>query len=283
MSPSYADQFVKVDGQELHFQEWMSPAGAPTLLMVHGVTSQSHTFDAVAATFASRYRCIAMDLRGHGDSQWNSDGNYDYSDYASDVLGLLNALHLDKVHYIGTSLGGRVGMTVAANEPRRFASAVFNDISPNPCPAGLARIVAAYTGGPRPFASVDAFVDQVLGVYAPRIKALPKDAAAAIARWFVREADGGFLPKFDGRALQRLVALDKLPDQSEMLWRGLRGLNCPLLLLRAEKSDILAQDAARAMQAALPQARLVEIPRATHPPALIEPEAQIALEAFLGG
>jgi pimeloyl-ACP methyl ester carboxylesterase len=173
-------------------------------------------------------------------------------------------------------------MTVAASQPGRLASAVFNDISPEPCPAGLARIASVFAGGQRPLPSVEAFWEQILGVYAPRIKSLPREAAIAIARWFVREADGGWQPKFDARALQRLVELDNVPQHSQTLWQGFRKLDCPVLLLRAEHSDILSPEAARAMQTTRPLANFAEIRGAWHPPALIEPDAQTALKKFLG-
>ena len=280
---SYADRFVTANGAKLHFQDWNGPAGAPTLLMVHGITMQSHAFDPVAAALKQRYRCLAMDLRGHGDSAWTEPPAYAYTDYSGDVLALLDALAIDKVHYLGTSLGGRIGMTIAASHPERLASVALNDISPEQAGAGLARIAEVFGAERPPLPSVEAYVEQVLLVYARRMKALPREMLVQAARWHLRPVPGGFRPKFDPRALRRLGDEAALAAGTEMLWRGFRALRCPLLLIRGKLSDILLPEAVRLMQAAQPAMKVVEVPGVGHPPALVEPAAQQALAAFLPG
>jgi pimeloyl-ACP methyl ester carboxylesterase len=282
MSSGYADRFATVNGIKLHYQEWESRPGAATLLMVHGITMQSHAFDPAARLFDGRLRCIALDLRGHGESDRSAQGRYAYADYASDVVALLDALVLEKVHYLGTSLGGRVAMALSVEHAHRLASLAINDISPESTATGLARIVSVFGGDRPPFATVEAFVEEVLYVYAPRLKTLPMETLASSARWSLRAVDGGFRPKFDPRALSALAAANLQEDNSRMLWNGFRKLDCPLLILRAEQSDILTSEALRRMREAQPRAQAVEVPGVGHAPALIEPEAQRALTAFFG-
>ena len=276
----YADRFLTPNGVKLHFQDWSAPPGAPTLLMVHGITMQSHAFDPVAALLKERYRCVALDLRGHGDSARAEPPDYGYSAYAQDVLALLDALGIDRVNYLGTSLGGRIAMTIAERHPERLGRVALNDISPEHAGAGLARI-GKVIGGERPaFPSVEAYVEQVLFAYAPHVKALPMDMVVKSARWHLREVEGGLRPKFDPRALRRLGDQAALEEGTRMLWRGFRAMRGPLLLLRGERSDILLPEAARRMQEAQPAMRLVEIPGVGHAPTLVEPAARQALEAF---
>jgi len=99
-------------------------------------------------------------------------------------------------------------------------------------------------------------------------------------RWNLREVDGGFRPKFDPAVLTRLTAGDGAARHKEMLWEGFRNIECPMLLLRAELSDVVSPESVRLMQAARPQLQVVEIPAVGHPPALTEAASQKAFERF---
>ena len=138
-----------LNGVWLHFQDWPGrregaggeAAGAETVLLLHGLTQQSHAFDAVAARLARRHRCLALDLRGRGESGWAA-GTYAIPQYVADVLALLDALGLDAVHVLGTSLGGLVGLSLARAAPDRLRSLALNDIGPEIDPRGAARVAA---------------------------------------------------------------------------------------------------------------------------------------------
>jgi pimeloyl-ACP methyl ester carboxylesterase len=280
MNDQYVDRFLTVNGVKLHFQDWGGSDNSPPLLMVHGVTQQSHTFDPVANLLHQRYHCIALDLRGHGDSERGDPGSYKYPVYAADVLAVLDALGIKKTHYLGTSLGGRLAMTMAASQPDRFASLVINDISPEPANAGVARIVAVHGGEKPPFPTAEAYVEQVVFAYRPYLRALPMEAVVRNVRWNLREVEGGVRPKFDPAVLSRLSGGDGTSGAKEMLWQGFRSVACPMLLLRAELSDVVSPESVRLMQAAQPQLQVVEIPDVGHPPALTESASKKALEQF---
>ncbi len=280
MNAQYVDRFLSVNGVNLHFQDWVGTDQSAPLLMVHGVTQQSHVFDPVARLLHQRYHCIALDLRGHGDSDRAEPASYQYTVYAADVVALLDELGIKKTHYLGTSLGGRIAMTIAASQTDRFSSLALNDISPQPASPGTARIVDVFGGDKPPFPTVEAYVEQVVFAYRPWLRAMPVEAVAKSARWSLREVAGGFRPKFDPRVLGRLTGGDSASLDKDMLWRGFRNIACPILLLRGEQSDIVSTESVRLMQTARPQLQVVEIPGVGHVPALNEPASQKALEHF---
>ena len=280
MNAQYVDRFLTVNGVKLHFLDWGGTDGAAPLLMVHGVTQQCHTFDPVANLLHQRYHCIALDLRGHGDSERGDPGSYKYPVYAADVLAFLDALGIKKTHYLGTSLGGRLAMIIGVSQSERFAGVVINDISPEPANAGIARILALHGGDKPPFPTAEAYVEQVVFAYRPYLRALPMEAVLKNVRWNLREVEGGVRPKFDPNVLARLSAGDASSGAKEMLWQGFRNLTCPILLLRAELSDIVSPESVRLMQAARPQLQVAEIPDVGHAPALTEPASKQALEQF---
>ena len=280
MNAEYVDRYLPVNGVRLHFQDWDGTDQSEALLMVHGVTQQSHVFDPAAQLLHQRYRCIALDLRGHGDSDRADPASYRYTAYAADVVAFLDALGIKQTHYLGTSLGGLVAMTVAGSQPERFASLVLNDISPEPTSAGRARILATFGGDKPPFPTVEAYVEQVVFAYRPYLRALPMETVAKTARWSLREVEGGFRPKFDPGVLGRLSVKDGATLDKEMLWEGFRNVHCSMLLLRGELSDVVSPESVRSMKTARPQLQVVEIPGVGHTPALTEPASRKALEGF---
>src|SRR4051812_41926953 len=109
---AYEDGFVDLDGLRLHYTDW-NPGGDRAVLLLHGLNVQAHTWDpAAAALAAGGRRVVCLDLRGHGESDWSREG-YRVTDFAGDVLGLVDALGLDVVDVVGHSLGCRIGIVFA--------------------------------------------------------------------------------------------------------------------------------------------------------------------------
>ena len=133
------DQFVRVGDLNLHYLEW-GEAGAPPVIMVHGLSGNAHNFDNLAPHLASRYHVISVDVRGRGESDWPADANYSNDAYIADLEGLRQALGFARMSLVGTSLGGRISMTYAGTYPDRVERAVLNDIGPDIDPRGGARI-----------------------------------------------------------------------------------------------------------------------------------------------
>jgi pimeloyl-ACP methyl ester carboxylesterase len=282
----YADEWRRLNGVWLHYQDWpaAAPARAETLVLLHGLTQQSHAFDAVAARLARRYRCLALDLRGRGESGW-APGTYAIPQYVADVLAFLDALPIRAAHVLGTSLGGLVGLSLAAAAPDRLRSLVLNDIGPEIDPRGAARVAAYAATVPGRFPTLAGAAAWAREQY-PWLAGLPPAAVADAVRWAVRrEPDGQWRLKFDpaiGRGPR--PAPEAVRAASQAWWSALEALAGPVLLVRGAESDVLSTATAEAMAARQPRLRRVDVPGTGHAPTLTEPAAVAALDAFyLGG
>src|SRR5262249_29980956 len=196
----YTDEWLHLNGVWLHFQDWPAHAGhagrAETVLLLHGLTQQSHAFDVVAPRLAGRYHCLALDLRGRGESGW-APGTYVIPQYVADVHALLDALELASVHVLGTSLGGLIGLTLARMTPDRLRSLALNDIGPEIDPRGAARVSEYAASVPERFPEVAAATEWALAQY-PWLAKQSAEAVSDAIRWAVRrESDGGWRFKFD--------------------------------------------------------------------------------------
>jgi pimeloyl-ACP methyl ester carboxylesterase len=278
----YTDEWLRVDDVWLHYQDWppRQSAGGETVVLLHGLTQQSHAFDAVAARFARRHRCLALDLRGRGESSW-APGTYTIPHYVRDVLALLDRLDVGAVHVLGTSLGGLIGMTLASAAPARLRSLALNDIGPDIDPRGAARVAAYSSTVPERFRDFDAVVAWATEQY-PWLAGRPREAIAESVRWAARqESNGRWRLKFDpeiGRAPR--PAPEAVRAASLGWWAALEALRCPVLLVRGGESDILSPETASAMAARQPRLVRVDVPGVGHAPTLAEPVAIEALDTF---
>ena len=284
----YTDEWLHLNGVWLHFQDWQDrrdgaggeAARAETVLLLHGLTQQSHAFDAVAARLAPRHRCVALDLRGRGESGWAA-GTYAIPQYVADVLALLDALGLDAVHVLGTSLGGLIGLSLARAASRRLRSLALNDVGPEIDPRGAARVAAYAAAVPERFRDLAAATGWALAQY-PWLTGLPSEAVSDAIRWAVRRApDGEWRLKFDpaiGRAPR--PAPEAARAASQAWWAALEALRCPVLVVRGAESDMLSRETAAAMQERQPRLRRVDVEGVGHAPTLAEPIAVAALDAF---
>ena len=126
------------DGGELHLLRWSSE-GVPVIL-VHGFGNEAHIWDDFAPAIAETYRVLAMDLRGHGDSDWDAEGRYDYPDHQRDLEAVISKLGFDRVVLVGHSLGGRVCIRYAGDHIDQVAGLVIVDSAPELDPRGIVRI-----------------------------------------------------------------------------------------------------------------------------------------------
>jgi len=275
----YRDEWMSINGVRLHWQDWGARDG-PAILMLHGLTQQSHTFDHVAERLCDRYRCIALDLRGRGESEWAAPNTYTIPHYVDDAVKLLDELALPAVHILGTSLGGLCGLSLGAFHPQRVVSLALNDIGPEIDPAG-ARRIAMYTATvPGRFPTFEAAVDWARERYL-WLRRLPRPEVETGLRWAVREGDGGWCFKFD-------PAIGKAPPPSaevmksagEIWWNTLASLRCPILLVRGADSDVLSRATADEMERRQPALVRVEVPDMGHAPMLSELAALAALDRF---
>jgi pimeloyl-ACP methyl ester carboxylesterase len=279
MSQDGKDEWVEVNGVRLHYQDWGRREG-PVILMLHGLTQQSHTFDHVAARLAARFRCLALDVRGRGRSDWAPAETYGIPQYVDDVAKLLAVLRLPEVHVLGTSMGGLIGLTLAGVAPNAVSSLALNDIGPEIDPRGAERI-AAYTGlVPERFPTLDAAVDWAIERYL-WLRGSPRETVTASLRWALVEEGAGWRFRFDP-AIGRVPrpAPEAMAVAAQLWWKAWQSLPRPLLLVRGAESDVLGAATADRMLALRPDAIRVEVPGMGHAPTLDEPVAVAALDRF---
>jgi pimeloyl-ACP methyl ester carboxylesterase len=278
----YTDEWLRVEDVWLHYQDWAArdSTRAETVLLLHGLTQQSHAFDAVATQLTRRHRCLALDLRGRGESSW-APGTYTIPQYVLDVLALLDRLGLDAVHLLGTSLGGLIGLSLAGAARARLRSLALNDIGPDIDPRGAARVAAYASTVPERFPDLADAVAWAIEQYPWLAKRSP-EAVIDQVRWAVRrEPDGQWRLKFDpeiGRAPRPAPEAARAAGQA--WWAALEALRCPVLLVRGATSDILSPETAAGMEARQPRLSRVDVPGVGHAPTLTEPVVVDALDAF---
>jgi len=264
---SPVDKFVYVDGIRLHYVEWQG--GEPALLMVHGLSANARSFDLWAETLAPKYRLIAPDLRGRGESD-KPAGPYGVEVHARDMELLLNALDIDRVVYIGQSLGATIGLQFAANHPGRALKLVLGDQGGipddeterteilNAVQISLARIGTIYP-------SRDAYLDFIKGN--PFFQPMWSKYSESLV-----EADIEVLPDGTARSKMRKDALEQ--DTTSLLNLDYENLypkvSCPTLLVRAprgilgEKDYALSPEVADKIVRSVPNCRLYEVGGANH-------------------
>ena len=277
------DGYVTVNGLRLHYLDYGNADGPP-LLLLHGLSGHAHTFDFVAPYLIDRYHVLSLDVRGRGESDWAPDGDYTFPAYVADVAGLCAALAFPRITLVGTSMGGLITLMLAATRPDLVERAVLNDIGPEIDPRGLARIQAYIAGAPEAFPDEASLTAWFRENYPEMLGGLSDEQLRAWALYSVKPLpEGGFGWRMDPavRAAQRPDP--HAPPPPFDLWSVVTAIRCPVLLIRGERSDILAEDVARRFVETLPDARLVTVPGLGHAPTLTEPEAVAALRAFLTG
>lgn len=268
---------MQLGALRFHYTDWGQPE-APAVVLLHGVTAHARGWDTFARALSPDFRVLALDLRGHGDSDAPPDADYRVAAMAADVRALADALGLARFALVGHSMGGRIAIAFAGEHGRRVARLVLVDIGPDIHPPGLQRVREMMARSPECFES-EAWAVRYLRVGNPLhdegelrhrvkhgIKALP---------------DGTFAWKYSKglRAMMREGWRDAID-----LWGPLRRIGCPTLLVRGGESDILTAEQAEQVVAALPAGQLAEIAGAGHTVPGDKPaEFARAVRAFLLG
>lgn len=260
---------------DMAYVEWGDPANPRLLVCVHGLTRCGRDFDFLAAALAGHYRVVCPDIVGRGRSAWLADKSlYTVPQYCADLATLLARLDAETVHWLGTSLGGLVGMALAAQKGTPISRLVLNDVGPVVTAASIARLGELLGKAPR-FDSVAAAEAHIRFVGAPF-------GALSDAQWrhltihvLRPAADGKFDLAYDpGIAEPFRQATGEGKDLE--LWPVYDAVRCPTLLLRGAESDLLRRETAAEMTRRGPRAQLVEVPGVGHAPMLLD-EAQIGL------
>lgn len=263
----------------LAYVEWGERNSAHTVVCVHGLTRNARDFDALAAELAGAgARVLCVDVAGRGGSGRLADpAEYRVDVYARHLARFLEFLGLARVAWVGTSMGGLIGMALAAGEQDRIGRLVLNDIGPLVSARGVEPI-RAYLGLDLLFPDEAALERHLRQIHAP-FGPLTDTQWAHLARHSARPAPGGLRLHYDP-AIR--VPFDQ-PAEDVDLWPLYDAIRCPTLVLRGEASTLLGADTAAAMTTRGPRARLVTFPGVGHAPALMAPDQIAAVRDFVLG
>jgi pimeloyl-ACP methyl ester carboxylesterase len=273
-------RYITVNGLEFHYMEWGS-AEKPPLIMWHGFARTSRDFDDLAKELAADWHIFVPDTIGRGLSQWSPSPERDYDNDAFEAFatGFVDALGLGTVHWVGTSMGGGIGMRTAAKSLKgRIKRLVLNDIGPQINEAAVQRI-RNYAGTPPVFDKVSELEAYFRQIYVP-FGFLTDAQWRRLTETSVRRLpDGRISPHYDPKIIIQFT--DNHEDYAQ--WSLWDQVECDVLCLRGETSDLLLAPYAEEMTRRGPRCQLVTIKGCGHAPALNVPD-QIKLVAdFLQG
>jgi pimeloyl-ACP methyl ester carboxylesterase len=254
----HTDRTVTLHGQRFHYTDW-GQAESPVVVALHGITGHARTWDEEARLLAGRRRVLALDQRGHGDSDPAPDGDYSDDALLGDLVAFADALGLRRFSLLALSLGGRVAINFAGRDPGRVERLVVVDIGPEIAPAGRARVGALMAGAPERFETLEDVVTHMRANSPRYAEAMLRHRAQHAVRAL---PEGGFTWKYD-RALRDAIRQGRLRVPSD-LWPEWMAIACPTLLVRGAESDVLSPETAKRMIDVLPAARLAVVPGAGH-------------------
>ena len=254
------------------YTEWGDPHNPRVLVCVHGLTRNGRDFDDLARAMAPHYRVICPDVVGRGRSGWLAvKDDYQLPTYVADMITLIARLDVETVHWMGTSMGGLIGMIIASMPDNPIRRLVLNDVGPVVTAASLKRI-GQYVGNAPVFPSYEAGESYIREVSAP-FGRLTDAQWRHLSETSLKEVDGGWAMRYDPGIGEPFRKTPILADVN--LWPIYEAISCPTLVMRGAESDLLLHDTAAQMTTRGPKARLVEVPDVGHAPTLMD-AAQIA-------
>jgi pimeloyl-ACP methyl ester carboxylesterase len=264
------------------YKEWGDPANPRVLVCVHGVTRVADDFDALAQALSGEYRVVCPDVAGRGRSERLRDPSlYVVPQYVADMVTLIARVTAngddEAVHWVGTSMGGLIGMILASFENSPIRRLVLNDIGPVLDPAAMARI-GEYIGQDVRFPDFETgarFVKEVSASFGPHSDDEWRKLASDV---LVQEPGGKWVRHYDLGLAKPFAAItpERAQQDQAALWAAFDAIRCPTLLIRGELSDLLSRATAEEMTRRGPKPQLAEIPGVGHAPTLMH-APQIAI------
>ena len=226
------DRSVNANGLNFHYLEWGDPAN-PTVFMLHGVSQQAHSWDFVSLALSPAYHVIALDQRGHGDTDWAPDGDYSIDAMQADLDGVIDALGLDDFNLMGHSMGGRNSFIWASRHPKTLRSLTIVDTGPETQRQGGDRI-RQFRELPNNLDSFQEFAERVKE-YTGRTE----EQVLGALKYSIRETpDGKWAWKWDPE--MRIRGRGDPAWPTERLWGCVEAVDCPSLVVRGSRSDVFA-------------------------------------------
>ena len=256
------------------YTEWGDPANPQVLVCVHGLSRNGRDFDDLARAMTDSHRVVCPDIVGRGRSDWLRDpSGYGVPQYVTDMMVLIARLDVETVQWLGTSMGGLIGMVLASLPGTPVSRLLLNDVGPAISSESIRRI-GEYIGRAPKFAGLEEAERYIRAVSAP-FGALSDTQWRALTESSVRQAaDGGLEMIYDPKiadSFHRATAAGMID-----LWPMFDRVRCPTRIVRGEFSDLLSAEVAQAMTARGPHPDLVQVPGVGHAPMFMD-EAQIAI------
>eukprot|EP00455_Lapot_gusevi_P035025 TRINITY_DN3875_c0_g1_i1.p1 TRINITY_DN3875_c0_g1~~TRINITY_DN3875_c0_g1_i1.p1 ORF type:complete len:302 (+),score=55.89 TRINITY_DN3875_c0_g1_i1:68-973(+) len=269
----FVDCLSKLGFHRVHYLQYGRADNPHVVVCCHGLTRNCWDFDTVARALSTQYRVVCVDVVGRGGSQWLADHTlYGYAQYLSDMCVLLARLNAEQLYWIGSSMGGLIGMMLAAQSGTPIRKLVMNDIGAVVPASALSRI-GTYVGLDPRFESLQQVQQDLVCRYGDQFGPHMTEN-----HWKTLAEHGAFL---DPQCQQYRLAYDpKIGDAFRQavtgadidLWTIYDKVSCPLLLLRGANSDVIEAGTAEAMTQRGPRASLITYPEVGHHPMLITPQ-----------
>jgi pimeloyl-ACP methyl ester carboxylesterase len=261
------------------YLEWGDPRNRDAVVCVHGLTRVARDFDELARALCGRFRVVCPDMAGRGDSDRLAHPLlYGVPQYVSDCVALIARMDVDAVSWVGTSMGGLIGMTLAAQPGTPVRRLVLNDIGPRVTKVSLERI-GSYLGRAPDFPSIDQAVEYIRDVAAPFGPHTDEQWRFLTEIWVRKSDDGSYRAHYDPRIAEPFRAT--MPKEDLEIWPVYDAIRCPTLVIRGAESDLLSRKTADEMTRRGPKARVAEIPGVGHAPTLMSPDQVAVVKDFL--
>ncbi|MEW6514744.1 MAG: alpha/beta hydrolase [Pseudomonadota bacterium] len=265
---------------KMAYVEWGDPANPRVLVCVHGLTRCGRDFDFLAQALSGEYRVICPDVVGRGQSDWLRDPqHYAIPQYVQDMVALLARLDVEQVDWLGTSMGGMIGMAIAAQPQSPLRKLILNDVGPVIAAGALARI-GEYLATPPDFASPEEAETYIRVIAEPFGKLTDAQWRHLTAHVIKSGPAGRYQLRYDpGIAAPFAVAAGEGKDIE--LWPIYDAIRSPTLVIRGARSDLLSRETVAAMMARGPKASSVEIPDVGHAPMFMDDTQVAVVREFL--
>ena len=272
-----SERIVDIGGLRFRYLDWGNDGLRP-ILFLHGGALTAHTWDLCCLALRDELHCLALDQRGHGDTDWAPDADYSIAAQREDVRGFVDKLGLDRFILAGMSMGAINALAFAIHHPEKLSHLVIIDAGPEIRRPGSRRIRDFVNGGANP-ESLDAIIERALA-FNPRRD--PKILRRSLMHNLRQQTDGNWVWKYDRKRFQQMDR-DAHTAERRALAEGLAKVTCPTLVVRGAESDVFHEEDAERLAQRLPDGRYVTIPRAGHTVQGYNPkDLAEALRKFLG-
>ncbi|HZP46400.1 MAG TPA: alpha/beta hydrolase [Candidatus Binataceae bacterium] len=249
---------IVIHRMRFHYLDW-GTRGRHPIVFLHGGGLNAHTWDVVALMLRGEYHCLALDQRGHGDSEWEPTADYSHDKQVQDIEGFIEKLGLERPLLVGHSMGGFAAIGYAIAHADKLAGLVLVDVGPELSMDGAKRI-RDFVSQDRVLDSVDAFVERAMAFNPRRNPTLLRRSLMHNLR---RLPNGKWTWKHDPNRMSPDLMKERV-ERTRQIQRDIHQISCKTLIMRGEHSDIFSDANARKFAESLPAGRWIKIPNAGH-------------------